>query len=296
MQRIEIVKTMELRRIFVSTALASVLFSCIGGKENDQQSLAEISKQELATALCERDQLLSLVKEISVGLNEIKQLENIMTVAAGQPSENPVQKAQILADIASLKEKIGQRKARLNELENKLRNSTINNNELKETVEALRTQIDSQMEEIESLNGLLSVANEHIGELNNAVDSLNTAVSEVTDERNSALAASEKLENELNTCFYVIASKSELKEHNIIESGFLRKTKLMKGDFDKGFFVISDKRTLSTLSLNSSKARILSNHPEQSYELIDENDHKILKINNPDEFWSLSNYLVVQIN
>lgn len=276
--------------------LTSMLFSCNVNNEKEQQSLAEVTKQELATALNERDQLLSLVKEVSAGLNEIKQLENIMTIAANKQYENPGQKNRILADIASLKKKIQQRKTHLDDLESKLQKSTINGKELQETIKALRTQIDSQMEEIESLRQQLTAANEHIGALNNAVDSLNTTVTTVTGERYAAQEASVKLENKLNACFYVIATKSELKKHNIIESSFLRKTKLMKGDFDKDFFVISDKRTLTTLPLNATKVKVLSSHPENSYELIEENGQKTLKINNPDKFWSLSNYLVIQKN
>lgn len=285
---------MKTIHLITTVAIATMLFSCNGNKEKDQQTLENISKQELATALNERDQLLSLVKEVSAGLNEIKNLENIMAVSASQLSENPGQRTQILADIASLKEKIQQRKAQLSELEHKLHESTINNKELQETIDALKAQIDSQMEEIESLRQQLTAANEHIGALNSEVDSLNTTVSTVTGERNAAQEASVKLENELNTCFYVIAPKSELKKHNIIESGFLRKTKLMKGDFDKGFFVISDKRMLSTLPLNTKKAKILTNHPQASYELVDEAGQKVIRIKNPDQFWSLSNYLVIQ--
>ncbi len=289
----QLFNTMKTRHLFISMVLTTMLFSCNGNKETDQQSLAEISKQELVTALNERDQLLSLVKDVSAGLNEIKQLENIMTIATNKP-ENPKQKAQILSDIASLKNKIQQRKAQLSDLENKLKRSTINNKELQETIEALRTQIDSQMEEIESLRQQLTAANEHIGVLNNTVDSLNTTVSTVTGERNEAREASVQLENELNTCYYVIATKSDLKSHNIIESGFLRKTKLMKGDFDKGYFIISDKRMLTTLPLNTNKAKILTNHPETSFEITEENGQKIIKITNPEQFWSLTNYLVVQ--
>lgn len=285
---------MDIRQLILSMALAPMLFSCNGNEEKAQQSLAEISKQELATALNERDQLLALVKEVSAGLDEIKQLENIMTVAAGQTAENPRQRKQLLADIASLKAKIQQRKSQLNALENKLQKSTINNKELKETIAALRTQIDSQIDEIESLRQQLTAANEHIGQLNSAVESLNTAVTAITGERNAAREASVELQNELNTCFYVVAPKSELKKHHIIESGFLRKTKLMKGDFDRGFFVISDKRSLSSLPLNTSKARILSNHPESSYEITDENGQKTIRITDRDKFWSLTNYLVIQ--
>ena len=100
------------------------------------------------------------------------------------------------------------------------------------------------MDEIESLRRQLTKANRQIGELNSAVDSLNLTVSTVEGQRDTAMMSSERFENELNTCYYVVAKKSDLKDHNIIESGFLRKTRLMRGDFDKDFFVTGDKRTL----------------------------------------------------
>lgn len=287
---------MNTRNLIIPVIISSMLFSCNENKEKEQQSLAEVSKQELITALSEREQLLILVKEISTGLEQIKQLENIMTVSAEHPEKNVSQQAQILADISSLKERIQQRKEKLQELESKLQDSTINNKELQETVKALQIQIDSQIEEIESLKQQLVAANEHIGALNNEVDSLNTTVTTITGERNAAQEASVKLENELNTCYYIIATKSELKSYNIIETGFLRKAKLTKSDFDKGDFVISDKRILNTLPLNASKIKILTNHPETSYELIEENGLKTIKITNPEQFWNQTNYLVVEKN
>ena len=126
---------MKTRHIFIPMVIASILFSCNGNTGKEQQSLENITKQELATALAERDELLSLVKEVSVGLEQIKQLENIMTIAAANPNENPGQKARILADISAVKGKIRQRKEQLQNLEAKLHRSTINSKELKETIE-----------------------------------------------------------------------------------------------------------------------------------------------------------------
>ena len=285
---------MKTSLIFLSILTSAMVLSCSGNNEKGQQTLEEITKQELVTALAERDELLSLVKEVSNGLEQIKQLENIMTIAATNPNESAGKNNQILSDISTLKGKIQQRKEQLRKLEDKLHGSTINNKELRETIEALRIQMDSQIEGIESLKQQLTAANERIGLLNNAVDSLNTTVSTVSVERDAAQEASVKLENELNTCYYIIATKSNLKEHNIIESGFLRKTKLMKGDFDKDSFIISDKRILDTLPLKTQKARILTNHPEASYEIIEDNGQKTIRITNPEQFWSLTNYLVVQ--
>ena len=285
---------MKFNSIIISAALLTMLSSCNGTLDRQQQSLEEVSKQELATALGERDQLLALVKEISVGLEQIRQLENFMANAATSPNELAGQKTRILADISKLKKKIQQRKVQLQELESKLKNSTINNTVLQETIHALRIQIDSQIDEIEALKRQLIAANAQIGELNDAVDSLNSTVSTITDERDVAQETSVRFENELNTCYYIIATKSDLKKHHIIESGFLRQTKVMKGDFDKNVFEVSDKRMLETLPLNTSKARILTNHPETSYEMTETDGKKIIKITDPDQFWSLTNYLVIQ--
>ncbi len=267
----------------IAIVIMSMLCSCNGNSDRRQmQSIEDVSK------------LLSLVKDISAGIEQIKQLENVMTVAGVPGEESAGQRKQILADISCLKENVKLHKKQLTELETRLSNSTINNRELKETIGALRTLIDTQMDEIESLRRQLTKANRQIGELNSAVDSLNLTVSTVEGQRDTAMMSSERFENELNTCYYVVAKKSDLKDHNIIESGFLRKTRLMRGDFDKDFFVTGDKRTLNRLPLNTSKVKILTNHPASSYRIIEENEHKTIEISNPEQFWSLTNYLVVQ--
>ncbi|MDE5941375.1 MAG: hypothetical protein K2H14_04610 [Muribaculaceae bacterium] len=276
--------------------LASVvmLASCDSNNPKEQQTLMETSKQELALAVQERDQLLALVKEISADIDQIKNMDDITALTISRSGKNTGQRNQILKDIEAMRQTMLGRKARLAEVEQELANSTLNNQELTEIINAFRKQIDSQLSKIETLKQQLLSANMHIAALSNEVDSLNTTVTNVTNELDTAKQASLLLENRLNTCYYIVASKAELKSHNIIESGFLRKTQLMKGDFDRGHFTISDKRLLNTIPLKSPKARLLTNHPETSYELTVENGNRILTITDPERFWSLSNYLVVQ--
>lgn len=286
--------------IILSLAVASLLTACNNKKAEEeaaqQAALQEATKQELASAVQDRDQLLGLVNEIASGMDQIKRLENILSVSNGIKGETASQRAQIEADIAAIQQTLQQRREQLAELESKLNKSNLTNSNLRKTIETLRSQIDSQSAEIETLRTNLADANAKIGELNTAVDSLSTTVTTVTDERNAAQDSNVQLTNELNTCFYVAASNKELKDHKIVESGFLRKTKLMKGDFDQSFFVTADKRTLTSLPLHSKKAKVLTNQPENSYQIVDENGQKVLKITNPDLFWSLSNYLVVEID
>lgn len=279
------------------TALLIASSSCSNKKEEElrqQQALNEATAEELRSAVADRDQLLGLVNEISSGMDQIKQLENILAVNAA--NETPGQRDQILADIAAIQQTLVQRRERLAELEKKLNSSNLSNSNLKKTISQLQNQIDSQTREIESLRSNLDEAKAHIENLNTQVDSLSTTVNTVVAERDSTDNANTELTNELNTCYYAIGNKNELKNNKIIETGFLRKTKIMEGDFDRNFFTRADKRTLTQIDLNSTKAEVLTNQPAGSYSIDDLNGHKVLRITNPALFWSLSNYLVIKID
>lgn len=288
-----------MKKIVMLFFVGALLFPGCKNKEQQQQleqaqAIAEATREELAGAVADRDSLLGLVNEISSSMEQIKQLEHILNVQG--LNETPDERDRIRTDIAALQSTLQQRREQLENLEKRLANSNLNNAKLQKTIASLRTQIDSQTAEIEQLRGNLEEAKVRIGDLDAAVDSLNTAVSNVTAQRDSTENAATQLANELNTCYYAIGTKSELKANKVIETGFLRKTKLMEGDFEQSFFTKADKRTLTVIDLNSNKAEVLTNQPESSYSIVDQNGHKVLQITNPEAFWSLSNYLVVKVD
>ncbi len=286
---------MKPKYLLPSLAMFVFLVSCReASPANDSLSLMEASKQELVTALDERDQLLSLVKEMTLEMKEIRKLEDITSVAVAQSDEKSTRRTTILSDIKAVKETLMRRRNQLGVLEHQFKESGLYNEELIETIGALRGHIDYQTGEIDRLRAQLVAAGEQIEQLADKVDSLNVAVTEVESERDSARMESLLFENELNTCYYVAAGKSQLRTHNIIESGFLRRTKLMNGDFDQDFFAVRDKRNFEVLAVGSKKARVLTNHPEGSFRLRDDSSGVYLEIIDKDRFWSLTNYLVVQ--
>jgi len=289
-----------MKKLFLlALAVVSVMTACNNRENTDaeaQQALQQANADELRDAVADRDSLLSLVNDISAGMDQIKRLENILTVSNGAVSETSSQRSQIRADIAAIQQTLEQRREQLAALETRLNKSNLSNSKLRKTIETLRGQIDSQAAEIETLRTNLDEANARIGSLNQAVDSLNQTVDTVSSQRDAALQESEELANELNICYYVAASSKELKDHKILQTGFLRKSKLMKGDFDQSFFITADKRNLRIINLHSNKAKVLSNQPEGSYQIVEQNGQKVLQIINADTFWSLSNYLVIQID
>lgn len=71
---------------------------------------------------------------------------------------------------------------------------------------------------------------------------------------------------------------------------------MQSDDFNKDYFTQIDIRTDKEIKLYSKSAKLLTNHPEGSYSLVkDAKGQYILKITNPNKFWSVSRYLVIQV-
>jgi len=283
--------------LLAGTAVTTTSCDSKARKELEQErAIAEASREDLQAAVAERDQLLQLVNEISGGMTEIKRLENILTVTNGVGEEGPDSRTQLQADLAAIQKTLQDRRERLEALESRLAKSSLSTAGLQQTIASLRRQIDDQTAEIGSLRQNLAEARQQIGDLDNRVDSLNIAVSEATAAKEQIEQQSNELENRLNTCYYAIGNKSELQEHKIIETGFLRRTKLLENDYDPQFFTAADKRTLTRIDLNSDKAEVLTKQPADSYVIEEVGKSKVLRITAPERFWELSNYLVIKID
>lgn len=287
--------------LMAASLLAVSSFSCTN-KENaeklaQQEAVNAATREELAQAVSQRDELLSLVTEINNDIAKIRDVEGVMSSSVYMQGDMPAQREQLKADLASIQRTLQERREKLAQLEDQLRRSNLNNTNLTATINSLREQIDAKDAEIKSLNDKLSEAMGKISTLTSQVDSLNTTVASANEARYEAEQESENLANELNTCYYAVGSKKELKDNKIIETGFLRKTKIMRGEFDKDFFTEADKRTFTRLPLHTKKEpKILTNQPVGSYTLVKENEQYVLSITNPADFWSLSNYLVIEVN
>lgn len=273
----------------------SLLCSCSGPKpDGAPDNLMEASKQELAAAVSERDKLFSLVRDVTCDLEEIRRLEGLLSATDKRGGEDSFRRSRILADIASVKATLQKRNRQISEMESRLKESSLFNEGLQSTIDILRKQVNSQLFEIEELNRQLTDARRHIGSLNITVDSLSSTVATAYSELDSAKSVSVKLENELNAGYVIIDSKANLKKQGIIETGFLRKTKILKDGADKSRFRTCDKRTTEYIGIGAKKPKILTQHPERSYSMSGKGERTFLHILDSDLFWSLSNYLVIQ--
>ena len=71
---------------------------------------------------------------------------------------------------------------------------------------------------------------------------------------------------------------------------------MLRADFNRDYFTKIDIRVDKEIRLYSRYAKLLTAHPEGSYTLTqDANKQYILRITNPQQFWSASKYLVVMV-
>lgn len=203
----------------------------------------------------------------------------------------------------AIQQALEERRQRLDELEAKLAKQKGENATLSRTIKTLKSQIADQQTQIATLTNQLAQANIRINELDSAnrglnqrVENLNADVQTATNERNIADEKARQADNKANECFFVMGTKKELKDHKILEGGFLRKTKVTKGDFDTAYFTTADKRTLTSIPTHSKKAQVMTSQPKNSYQIVDENGQKVVKITDPSRFWQRSNFLVIQVD
>lgn len=284
----------------VLIAIAGLLLtttSCHKRAEQAQNDNVPTTSDSLRVALANQDSLLVLMNDVADGMAQIKQMESILSSTNDLSAESKDRRQQIRNDMLLIQQTLQTRRDRLAELEKKLQNSSANNSTLQKSIQTLKAQIADQEGTIESLRNDLANANIHIERLTANIDSLNTTVASVTAAKEEVEQVASDLTNELNTCYYAIGSKSELKEHKLIETGFLRKTKIMPEDFEQSYFTMADKRNLTTIDLHSKKAKVLTNQPSDSYTITEApNGTKVLKITSPARFWSVTNFLVIQVD
>ena len=269
-----------------------LLGACTGKKAAPDLSNMEQS-DSLQRIIAQRDSeindMMSTLNDIQDGLSAINQAENRLSVVrGGEGSDKAVQIKENLKFIANT---MARNRELIKRLQQQLRESRFNGDELRKTIDNLTRQIDEKEQEVQRLKAELSAKDMHIAELDEQIDNLSDNVENLqTDAQQKAQTISNQ-DKQLNTAWFVFGTKKELKEQHIVENG-----KVLQANFNKNYFAKIDIRIDKEIKLYSKSARILTMHPSGSYTLTpDVNKQYVLRITNPQLFWSTSKYLVVLV-
>lgn len=285
----------DMRKTILFSGLAALLLaSCAGNEKKEQDSIAILSEQ-YSEATDFNDSLMLLMGDIYTGLDSINQQEGLLySLGSGEKGDR---RAEIRENLTNIKARLNANRELLEKMEARLKASNNQNTVLAKTIEQLKAHIAQQDQKIAQLQNDLDNARVQIDSLNTQVAEGREQVRQETEAKEEAQAAATAAENEANKVYYAIGTNGELKKNGLLEKKFLGATKVMKGDFNANYFTTADKRTLTTIPTNSKKVKVWSNMPAGSYELVDAaNGTKALRILNPAQFWSLTPYLIIQVD
>lgn len=237
----------------------------------------------------EINDMLETLNTIEDGFRAINEAQGRVTVERRGEGADAAQR--IRENMQFINETMTQNKDLINKLSLRLRDSNTASEQLRKTLENLTAQLEAKESELAVLRQELEAKDIHIAELDEQVSQLNEDVTTLKDDKARKEETISQQDKELNTAWYVFGTKRELKEQNILKSG-----EVLQGNFNKNYFTKIDIRVDKEIKLMSRDAKLLTNHPAGSYTLErDANKQYVLRITNPQQFWSTSKYLVVQV-
>jgi hypothetical protein len=254
------------------------------GKSTDpkDQQIEQLQKQ-LASKDSSANDMFNYINEVEDNLNtvEVSQMK-IAESKKGNVEANTDVKERIKEHIQNINTLLEKNKQLIAKLESSLRKSNMKVGNLEKTIELLNQQMAAKDAEIADLKTQLEKLNFTVQELSAKIVGLSSE-----SEQKSQMIDQQTVE--LNTAYYVIGFRKDLKTKGIIV-GDKVSTKVNPENYIK-----VDIRYFTELKLNVKKPKLLTTHPEGSYEMV-MNGKVVDKIviKNAKSFWSISKFLVVQ--
>ena len=210
-------------------------------------------------------------------------------------------KQAIIDDIKLMNKMLEESSAHIASLEKKLKKSGIKMSSFQNKIASLSETITDQNSQIEELRKVIEEKQVMVAGLNQRVDSMEFEIAKRNDSIENKQSIIDKKTNDLNTGHIAYGTYKELKEKGLLtkEGGFLGiigQTKELQENFDNDYFTDLNIQETKTIPLHSKKAMVITEHPDSSYTLVKQDGLvAYLEINNPEEFWKISKYAVIEV-
>lgn len=243
------------------------------------------------------DQALNTINEIESALESVRAQENIIMMENQEGNTN-----KAVSEINAIQQTLQENRNKINDLEKQLAAQGTKSKALNQTVSRLKKQLEEKdvfianlKEELQQSREQIATLNEQVSDLNNNINELNSNLDVMSVQNAAQQATIENQDAMLNTVWVCIDTQQALVEKGVVSKGGLfQASEISKQGFDQSKFMRGDKRDLDIIPLECKRFKIMTSHPENSYQINDgEQDAKILQILDKEAFWSMSNYLVV---
>lgn len=251
----------------------------------------EVRTQQLA-------ELNSVLATIATGLDSIAIQENILFTNKGRDGVM-LNRQQIAANLKSMADILARQRTKIKILQDSLanKNSSEGMERLQKVIEFLNLQLEEKDQVIKSLRANLNNSKKDILQLHTTLNDMKTRVSSAENKAQILTTALSQQDEVINECYVKIGTKKQLSAAGLLKGGFLQKKKVNYEGMDKNKFNAVDIRKFREITLKSKNPKILTPQPSnRSFHFEESGDGNCtLVITNPTLFWSVSNFLIIQL-
>ena len=274
-------------------ALGGLMVASCNDSVKKAEQAALMQRDSLEQIIAQKDNelndMMTTLSDIEEGFREITEAQNRVTLAKEGEGTNTSQR--IKENVQFIQSVMKQNKELINKLKQQVRESTVKGDQLKKIIDNLTEQMAVKDKQLQALREELDLKDIHISELDEQVAGLNQNVTTLTEDNTQKAQTISTQDKALNSAWFVFGTKKELKEQKILDRG-----EVLQSNFNKEYFTKIDIRIDKEIKLYSSSAEILTNHPAGSYTLQrDAKKQYVLRITDPQTFWSTSKYLVILV-
>lgn len=244
------------------------------------------------------NELNGIISTIASGLDSISVQENILLNNKGREGIM-LDRQQIAANLKGMADILARQRQKIQTLQDSLASKkTLQGvDKLQKVVEFLNKQLAEKDQVIQSLRAELNNSKKDISQLRTTLSEMRTKA-ENAEKKTKVLTTALTTQDEvLNECYVKIGTKKQLMASGLLKGGFLQKKRVNYNEVDKSKFSAVDIRKFREITLKSNNPKILTPQPNnRSYHFEDNGDGTcVLVITNPTLFWSISNYLIIQL-
>ncbi|MDE6410353.1 MAG: hypothetical protein K2K81_08975 [Muribaculaceae bacterium] len=270
------------------------------------------SAKEIAEIVSERDSLKNVVKNQN---HRIDNLDDIIEIVNGSLDSIATQEGNlfistkveggtasredVLQNVSRLESLIASQKKKISELEDRLgqeaktqdENESKSDANLLQLIQNLKAQLENKDKQVAKLKAELEKKDTDLSQLRIKTEQQSRTIIELDKRANMQQEALKRQDAMLNQCYMIIATKKELEKRGIIKKGKV----VAQNALDRSMFSKVDIRKLTEISFTAKKPKLITSMPESAYEITTDGKHNYtLSITNPNAFWSVSNYLIIQ--
>jgi len=278
--------------LMLAAGIMVMATSCNGGSSSMKEQL-----DSLQTAYEQRNadynELNEYLQVIATGLDSIALQEGHILTNGESPA---LSRDEIKRNLDAYKQTLDNQRKRIEQLEQRVKKSSANSAQLRVILASLKQQIAQKDDEITQLRTQLDNRNMDVSRLTQQLNFLKhrneLQAGLIVSQQETILAQDAKIK----TAYVRIGTKKELKELGLISGGFLKKTKVDFDKLDKKLFKAVNIDETKTIDIPAKDIKLLTPQPQNSYRIDKIYKNYALTITNPDQFWSVSDFVIIQVD